>query len=89
MIRVARGKCGVAIAIVTYLCRWAAIGWPQRIINQMEVTAVQHVEDEARFRKIQLVDQNNFDDQLDSLQVSGANHNLPDEFEMIALQTCS
>lgn len=39
----------------------------------MEAAAVQHVEDEERFQKIQLVDQNNFEDHLDSLQVSWTN----------------
>ncbi|XP_068171919.1 dynein axonemal heavy chain 1 [Antennarius striatus] len=46
-----------------------ATEWPQRIINQMEALAAQHVEDEERFRKIHLVDQNNFQDHLDSLQM--------------------
>lgn len=36
----------------------------------MEAVAIQHVEDEERFHKIQLVDQNNFEEHLDSLQVS-------------------
>ncbi|XP_022600673.1 LOW QUALITY PROTEIN: dynein heavy chain 1, axonemal-like [Seriola dumerili] len=49
--------------------KWTAIGWPQRIINQMEAAAVQHVEDEERFRKIQLTDQNNFGEHLDALQM--------------------
>ncbi|XP_040015424.1 dynein heavy chain 1, axonemal [Xiphias gladius] len=49
--------------------KWTAIGWPQRIINQVEAAAVQHVEDEERFHKIQLVDQNNFEEHLDSLQM--------------------
>ena len=42
----------------------------------MEAVAVQHVEDEERFNKIQLVDQNNFQDRLDSLQVSCASKHL-------------
>ncbi|XP_065809855.1 uncharacterized protein [Labrus bergylta] len=46
----------------------SAIGWPQRIISQMEVAGIQNVEDEERFRNIQLVDQNNFEEHLDSLQ---------------------
>lgn len=39
----------------------------------MEAVAVQHVEDEEHFQKTQLVDQNNFEDHLDSLQVSWTN----------------
>ncbi|XP_051269985.1 dynein axonemal heavy chain 1 isoform X2 [Dicentrarchus labrax] len=49
--------------------KWTAIRWPQRIISQMEAVAVEHVEDEERFHKIHLVDQNTFEDHLDSLQM--------------------
>lgn len=38
----------------------------------MEAVAARHDEDEERFHKIQLVDQNNFQERLDSLQVSWA-----------------
>lgn len=34
--------------------------------------AAQQVEDEERFKKTQVTDQTNFDDQLDTLKVSGA-----------------
>lgn len=59
-------------AKATSLCRWTAIRWPQKIISQMEAAAAQHLEDEERFTKIQLADQNNFEDHLDSLKVSRA-----------------
>ncbi|XP_028430624.1 dynein heavy chain 1, axonemal isoform X1 [Perca flavescens] len=49
--------------------KWTAIRWPQKIIGQIEALAVQSVEDEERFHKIQLVDQNNFEEHLDSLQM--------------------
>ncbi|KAL7406937.1 hypothetical protein ABVT39_000487 [Epinephelus coioides] len=49
--------------------KWRAIGWPQRIMSQMEAVAVQNAEDEARFHKIQLADQNDFEEQLTSLQM--------------------
>ncbi|GAA6221830.1 dynein heavy chain 1, axonemal-like [Lates japonicus] len=49
--------------------KWTAIGWPQKIISQMEAATVQHVEDEECFRKIQLADQSNFEEHLDSLQM--------------------
>lgn len=42
-------------------------------MKQMEDVANQHVEDEEHFHKIQLVDQNNLEKQLDSIQVSWAN----------------
>ena len=54
--------------------RWAAIGWPQKILNQVEEVAAQHVEDEESFHKIQLVDQNNFQGRLDALQVGSAEY---------------
>ncbi|XP_071059360.1 dynein axonemal heavy chain 1-like [Pseudochaenichthys georgianus] len=49
--------------------KWTAIRWPQKIISQMEAAAAQHLEDEERFTKIQLADQNNFEDHLDSLKM--------------------
>lgn len=36
----------------------------------MEEVVIQHMEDEERFHKIQLGDQNKFEDQLNALQVS-------------------
>ncbi|XP_029358997.1 dynein heavy chain 1, axonemal [Echeneis naucrates] len=49
--------------------KWTAIGWPQRIISQMEKVVIQHVEDEKQFLKIQLAQQNNFNEHLDALQM--------------------
>ncbi|XP_047438259.1 dynein axonemal heavy chain 1 [Mugil cephalus] len=49
--------------------KWTAIGWPQRIITLMETTAKQHEEDEERFHKIHLVDQNNLEEHIVSLQM--------------------
>lgn len=46
------------------------MAWPHKIEKQMETVAAQQEEDEERFHKIQLVDQSNFQDRLDSLQVS-------------------
>lgn len=60
------------ILVIPYLHRWTAIGYPQRITSQVEAVAIQHVEDEQHFHKIQLADQNNFEEHLDSLQVSSA-----------------
>ena len=45
------------------------MAWPHKILTQMENVQMQHVEDEERFHKIQLVDQNNFQERLESLQV--------------------
>uniref|UniRef100_A0AAZ3Q3C2 Dynein heavy chain 1, axonemal n=1 Tax=Oncorhynchus tshawytscha TaxID=74940 RepID=A0AAZ3Q3C2_ONCTS len=49
--------------------KWTAIGWPHKIVTQMEMVSSQHVEDEERFNKIQQADQNNFQERLDSLQM--------------------
>lgn len=49
--------------------RWAASYWPLKIANQTEMIQQQHLEDEEKFHKIQLMDQNNFMERLDGLQV--------------------
>lgn len=49
--------------------RWTARAWPCKILNQMETVRTQTAEDEERFLKIQLVDQNNFMERLNILQV--------------------
>ncbi|XP_074517159.1 dynein axonemal heavy chain 1 [Sebastes fasciatus] len=67
--------------------KWEAIGGPQRIISQIEAVAVQHVEDEEHFHKIQLVDQNNLEEQITSLKmlVAGfAGHTDPDHAHEVA-----
>lgn len=43
---------------------------PQRMLGQMEAVTAQQLEDEEKFKKIQAVDQTNFEDQLDTLNVS-------------------
>ena len=50
--------------------RWTAIAWPHKIERQMEATYEQLDQDEERFRKLQTSDQANFNDRLDTLQVS-------------------
>lgn len=52
--------------------RCSAILTPQRILGQISAVAGQQVEDEERFKKTQVTDQTNFDDQLDTLKVSSA-----------------
>ncbi|KAI4880923.1 hypothetical protein NFI96_025448, partial [Prochilodus magdalenae] len=49
--------------------KWTAMAWPHKILTQMENMRIQHEDDEERFHKIQLVDQNNFQERLDSLQM--------------------
>ncbi|XP_069045720.1 dynein axonemal heavy chain 1 isoform X1 [Lepisosteus oculatus] len=49
--------------------KWTAVGWPSKILTQMESVVVQHEEEEERFHKIQQVDQNSFQERLDTLQM--------------------
>ncbi|XP_071830856.1 dynein axonemal heavy chain 1-like isoform X2 [Apostichopus japonicus] len=49
--------------------KWSAISWPHKIELQMEQTYTSLEEDQERFNKIQMTDQNNFQDKLDSLQM--------------------
>lgn len=46
------------------------MAWPHKILSQIENVRIQHEEDEERFQKIQLVDQSNFQERLDSLEVT-------------------
>ncbi|KAG7477961.1 hypothetical protein MATL_G00075170 [Megalops atlanticus] len=55
-----------------FTAKWTAVGWPHKILCQAETVKVQHEEDEDRFHKIQLLDQNNLQERLDSLQMSVA-----------------
>ncbi|XP_051532039.1 dynein axonemal heavy chain 1 [Myxocyprinus asiaticus] len=49
--------------------KWTAMFFPWKIMSQMETVRAQHSEDEERFYKIQLVDQNNFLERLSELQM--------------------
>ncbi|XP_006892361.1 PREDICTED: dynein heavy chain 1, axonemal [Elephantulus edwardii] len=49
--------------------KWAASYWPSKILGQIELVRQQHSEDEEKFRKIQLMDQNNFQEKLEGLQL--------------------
>lgn len=55
--------------LILFPARWAANSWPSKILGQIEMVRQQHIEDEEKFRKIQLVDQNNFQEKLEGLQV--------------------
>lgn len=45
------------------------MAWPHKILGQIENVQQQHEEDEERFLKIQMVDQSNFQERLESLEV--------------------
>jgi dynein heavy chain len=55
--------------LILFPARWAANNWPSKILGQIDMVRQQHVEDEEKFRKIQLMDQNNFQEKLEGLQV--------------------
>ncbi|XP_058416307.1 dynein axonemal heavy chain 1 isoform X1 [Diceros bicornis minor] len=49
--------------------KWAASSWPSKILGQMEMVRQQHLEDEEKFLKIQTMDQSNFQEKLEGLQL--------------------
>ncbi|XP_022353638.1 dynein heavy chain 1, axonemal [Enhydra lutris kenyoni] len=49
--------------------KWAASNWPSKILGQIEMVRQQHTEDEEKFHKIQIMDQNNFQEKLEGLQL--------------------
>ncbi|XP_053785531.1 dynein axonemal heavy chain 1 isoform X3 [Desmodus rotundus] len=49
--------------------KWAANNWPSKILGQIEMVRQQHMEDEEKFHKIQVMDQNNFQEKLEGLQL--------------------
>ncbi|NWW95122.1 DYH1 protein, partial [Rhynochetos jubatus] len=50
--------------------KWAASFWPLKITMQAESVRLQHLEDENKFRKIQVMDQNGFQDKLEEMQLT-------------------
>ena len=50
-------------------CRWTCVGWPHKIEVQLEATADHLEEDEERFHKNLLTEQNTFQDRLDGLNM--------------------
>ncbi|NWX92741.1 DYH1 protein, partial [Nothoprocta pentlandii] len=53
-----------------FTAKWAASYWPLKIIMQTKAIQLQHLEEEEKFRKIQLMDQNNFQERLEAMQLS-------------------
>ena len=51
------------------LFRWDCIAWPNKIEQQMEVTAASQEQDEDRFQKNLVAEQNLFQDRLDGLNM--------------------
>ncbi|XP_027011591.1 dynein axonemal heavy chain 1 isoform X2 [Tachysurus fulvidraco] len=49
--------------------KWTAVAWPHKILSQIEGVRIQHEEGEERFLKIQLIDQSNLQERLESLEM--------------------
>lgn len=57
------------------LCnRWSILAWPHKLERQVEATQAQYLEDEERFKKLQVLDQTSFADRIDSLTVISFSH---------------
>lgn len=52
-----------------YLIRWGLLSWPWKLNNMTQQVEEQHVEDEERFKKLQVQDTANLNDRMDSLIV--------------------
>jgi len=59
------------MVIIIWLCffRWNCIAWPNKIVQQIEVTHSNQESDEDRFQKNLLAEQNLFTDRLDGLNM--------------------
>ena len=54
---------------VTFFSRYTCVGWPHKIEVQLEATAEHLEDDEERFQKNLLNEQNTFQDRLDALNM--------------------
>ncbi|NXR16043.1 DYH1 protein, partial [Semnornis frantzii] len=50
--------------------KWAASYWPLKITRQAESVRLQHLKDENEFRKLQVMDQNDFQKHLETMQLT-------------------
>lgn len=50
-------------------CRWSILAWPHKLEQQVVATLEQYVDDEEKFKKLQVLDQTSFADRIDSLIV--------------------
>ena len=67
--------------VICFNFRWNTVGWPHKIEQQMELTEKQLEEDEERFHKLQMSDQANFNDKLDTLSVRTDRYQTPSYFQ--------
>ncbi|NXU12627.1 DYH1 protein, partial [Pardalotus punctatus] len=50
--------------------KWTASYWPRKMSQDSESIRLQHIEDEDRFRKMQVLDQKSFQEKLDDMQLT-------------------
>lgn len=55
--------------LVSCECRWTASYWPVKMSMDSEAVRLQHIDDEERFRKTQILDQKAFQEKLEEMQV--------------------
>ncbi|XP_077458505.1 dynein axonemal heavy chain 1 [Stigmatopora argus] len=51
-----------------FMKKWRAIEWPQRILRQIDEVTVHLVQEEERFKKIQVIDQDVFEQRIETVQ---------------------
>lgn len=52
--------------------KWGLLSWPWKITNMMQQVEEQHIEEEERFKKLQMQDTATLNDKMDTLIVSFA-----------------
>jgi len=52
------------------MLRWGLLSWPWKISNMIQQVEDQHVEEEEKFRKLQIQDTANLNDRMDTVIVS-------------------
>ena len=57
------------MVLCVVLCRWNTLSWPGKISDQVEHTEAQMEQDNEKFQKKLIDDQQQLEDRLDTLQV--------------------
>jgi dynein heavy chain len=53
-----------------FTMKWGLLSWPWKITNMIQQVDEQHVEEEEKFRKLQMQDTANLNDRMDTVIVS-------------------
>lgn len=57
------------VHVIVLIFRWDTLGWPHKILDQIDITENQMEKDEKKFHKKLIDDQTQLEDKLDTLQV--------------------